>query len=171
MPNQTNLKLLANNTNDLKVISAHLQDSILTTKNIANLKKNRLFLLEFNRFMWEDIEKGILRKNKRIRSILKIDNVISVQSKNINQENKDRYLYLSVLLLVIFILTCCMCKENNYLYEGLQDINDSNNGKSKKFRKLKSLKSQNFLDKSFTDSLTNEKLFFFLNTFVSFFYV
>ena len=57
MPNQTNLKLLANNTNDLKVISAHLQDSILTTKNIANLKKNRLFLLEFNRFMWEDIEK------------------------------------------------------------------------------------------------------------------
>jgi len=92
MPNQTNLKLLANNTNDLKVISAHLQDSILTTKNIANLKKNRLFLLEFNRFMWEDIEKGILRKNKRIRSILKIDNVISVQSKNINQENKDRFL-------------------------------------------------------------------------------
>ena len=92
MPNQTNLKLLANNTNDLKVISANLQDSILTTKNIANLKKNRLFLLEFNRFMWEDIEKGILRKNKRIRSILKIDNVISVQSKNINQENKDRFL-------------------------------------------------------------------------------
>ena len=92
MPNQTNLKLLANNTNDLQVISAHLQDSILTTKNIANLKKNRLFLLEFNRFMWEDIEKGILRKNKRIRSILKIDNVISVQSKNINQENKDRFL-------------------------------------------------------------------------------
>lgn len=92
MPNLTNLKLLANNTNDLKVISAHLQDSILTTKNIANLKKNRLFLLEFNRFMWEDIEKGILRKNKRIRSILKIDNVISVQSKNINQEKKDRFL-------------------------------------------------------------------------------
>ena len=35
------LKLIAKTTDDLKVISAHLQDSIVSTKDIANLKKNR----------------------------------------------------------------------------------------------------------------------------------
>ena len=66
-----NLKLIANNSEDLKVISAHLQDSIVSTLDIANLKKNRIFLLQLNRFMWEDVEKGVFRKNKRIRTVLK----------------------------------------------------------------------------------------------------
>ena len=39
--------------------------------------------------MWEDVEKGVFRKNKRIRTILKFENVIKVSSKNINQSNKD----------------------------------------------------------------------------------
>ncbi len=34
-----NLKLNANSNEDLKVISAHLQDSITQIKNIAHLKK------------------------------------------------------------------------------------------------------------------------------------
>ncbi len=34
-----NLRLNANSEEDLKVISAHLQDSITQVKNIANLKK------------------------------------------------------------------------------------------------------------------------------------
>ena len=87
-----NLKLIANNSEDLKVISAHLQDSIVSTLDIANLKKNRIFLLQLNRFMWEDVEKGVFRKNKRIRTILKFENVIKVNSKNINQLKKDKFL-------------------------------------------------------------------------------
>ena len=87
-----NLKLIAKTTEDLKVISAHLQDSIAVTSNIANLKKNKIFLMQLNRFMWEDVEKGIFRKNKRIRTILKFDNVIEVNSKNINQKDKDKFL-------------------------------------------------------------------------------
>ena len=63
---------------DLKVISAHLQDSIVSTKDIASLKKNKIFLMQLNRFMWEDVEKGVFRKNKRIRTILKFENVIEV---------------------------------------------------------------------------------------------
>ena len=42
--------------------------------------------------MWEDVEKGIFRKNKRIRTVLKFDNVISVLSKNIAQNEKDNFL-------------------------------------------------------------------------------
>ena len=86
------LKLNATSEEDLKVMSAHLQDSITQVKNIAHLKKNRIFLIQFNRFMWEDVEKGVFRKNKRIRSVLKIDNVIKVFSKNVNQTKKDKFL-------------------------------------------------------------------------------
>ena len=86
------LKLKANSEDDLRVISAHLQDSITQVKNIAHLKKNRIFLFQFNRFMWEDVEKGVFRKNKRIQSILKFENVIKVFSKNLNQKNINRFL-------------------------------------------------------------------------------
>tara|TARA_B100001248_G_scaffold261580_1_gene253222 strand:+ start:1464 stop:1907 length:444 start_codon:yes stop_codon:yes gene_type:complete len=87
-----NLKLIARTEEDLKVVSAHLQDSIAHVSDIANLKKNKIFLMQLNRFMWEDVEKGVFRKNKRIRSVLKFDNVINVHSKNINQSNKDKFL-------------------------------------------------------------------------------
>ena len=87
-----NLKLNATSEDDIKVISAHLQDSITQVKNIAHLKKNKIFLIQFNRFMWEDVEKGVFRKNKRIRTVLKFDNVIEVNSKNISQTSKDRFL-------------------------------------------------------------------------------
>ena len=68
-----NLKLIARTTEDLGVLSAYLQDSIVDISNIANLGKNKIFLLELSRFMWEDVEKGVFRKNKRIRSILKFE--------------------------------------------------------------------------------------------------
>ena len=87
-----NLKLIARTDEDLKVISAHLQDSIVSTSNIAHLKKNKIFLMQLNRFMWEDVEKGVFRKNKRIRTVLKFDNVVGVYSKNINSTDKERFL-------------------------------------------------------------------------------
>ena len=87
-----NLKLIARNETDLRVISAHLQDAIVDVADIASLEKNRIFLMQLNRFMWEDIEKGIFRKNKRIRTMLKFENVIKVLSKNINQSKKDKFL-------------------------------------------------------------------------------
>ena len=86
------LKLLAKTEEDLRVVSAHLQDSIANIYDIANLTKNRMFLLQLNRFMWEDVEKGVFRKNKRIRTILKFEHVLKVNSKNINQSKKDIFL-------------------------------------------------------------------------------
>ena len=87
-----NLKLIARPQDDLRVVSAHLQDSIVNISDIAHLEKNKVFLMQLNRFMWEDVEKGVFRKNKRIRSVLKIDNVIKVFSKNVNQSKKDKFL-------------------------------------------------------------------------------
>ena len=87
-----NLKLIAKTDEDLRVISAHLQDSIVKTSDIANLKKNKIFLMQLNRFMWEDVEKGVFRKNKRIRTVLKFENVLKATSKNVNQKKNDRFL-------------------------------------------------------------------------------
>tara|TARA_B100001179_G_C18325797_1_gene290127 strand:+ start:88 stop:537 length:450 start_codon:yes stop_codon:yes gene_type:complete len=85
-----NLKLLGKNQEDLKVISAYLQDSVLVIKDMVFLKQNRTFIMIVNRFMWEDVEKGVFRKNKRIRCAVKFEEVIKVESKNINQKNKNR---------------------------------------------------------------------------------
>ncbi len=87
-----NLKLIAKTEEDLRVVSAHLQDAIANVSDIANLKKNKIFLMQLNRFMWEDVEKGVFRKNKRIRTILKIENVIKAHSKNINQLKENKFL-------------------------------------------------------------------------------
>ena len=86
-----NLKLIARTEEDLRVVSAHLQDSIASVADIANLKKIRFFM-QLSRFMWEDVENGVFRKNKRIRTILKFENVVNVLSKNVNQLKKDKFL-------------------------------------------------------------------------------
>ena len=110
-----NLKLIANNSEDLKVISAHLQDSIVSTLDIANLKKNRIFLLQLNRFMWEDVEKGVFRKNRRIRTVVKFENVLSVLSRNINPKGKERFLdFLTMESNILEDKTC----EINLIFSG-----------------------------------------------------
>ena len=91
------LKLIGKNQEDLKIISAYLQDSVIIVKDILFLKKNKIFLMILNRFMWEDAEKGVFRKNKRIRCAVKFEEVIKVQSKNINQKNNKKPLeYLAI---------------------------------------------------------------------------
>ena len=50
--------------------------------NSSSKKKSNFF----------DAVKGVFRRNKIIRTILKIENVLSVISKNINQKKKDFFL-------------------------------------------------------------------------------
>ena len=90
MDKRVNLKLLGKNQEDLKVISAYLQDSVLIIKDTVFLKQNRTFVMIVNRFMWEDVEKGVFRQNKRIRCAVKFEDVLKVKSKNINQKNKNK---------------------------------------------------------------------------------
>jgi hypothetical protein len=87
-----NLKLIGKNQEDLKVISAYSQDSIVGIKDITFLKKNRIFIMIINRFMWEDIERGINRQSKRIRCALKFEGILQVKSKKINQKDKNKRL-------------------------------------------------------------------------------
>ena len=86
------IKLIANNPEDLNVISAYSQDSTVAIKDMIFLKKNRIFIMMINRFMWEDIEKGINRQSKRVRCAIKFDGVLEAKSKRINQKNKEKRL-------------------------------------------------------------------------------
>ena len=91
------LNLIGDNEEDLRVISAYLQDSIVVMKDIVFLKKNKSFVMVVNRFMWEDVENGFLRSNKRVRSAVRFEGVIQVKSKNINQKNTNKILeYLAM---------------------------------------------------------------------------
>ena len=102
-----NLKLIGKNIEDLQVISAYCQDSVVKLKDIVFLKKNRTFVMMLNRFMWEDAEKGAFRQNKRIRCAIKFDEVLEVKSKKINQKNKNR-------LLECLAIKCNETVNNNY---------------------------------------------------------
>ena len=104
------LKLIGKNIEDLKTISAYCQDSIVKIKDLVYLKENKIFIMMLSRFMWEDIEKGIFRKYKRIKSILKFDFIESVLAKNINQKWKN----INLELLAI---------RSNYNQDNMYDIN------------------------------------------------
>ena len=84
------LKLIGKNLEDIKVISSHLQDSVVTVRDIVFLKQNRTFIMIVNRFMWEDVEKGFFRQNKRVRCAVKFEEVIKAECKNINQKNRNK---------------------------------------------------------------------------------
>ena len=86
------LKLIGKNIEDLKTISAYCQDSIVKIKDLAFLKKNKIFIMMLSRFMWEDIEKGVFRQNKRIRCAIKFEGILKVKSRKINQKNRNKRL-------------------------------------------------------------------------------
>ena len=104
------LKLIGKNIEDLKSISAYCQDSIVKIKDIVYLKENKIFIMMLGRFMWEDIEKGVFRNYKRIKSVLKFNFIESVLAKNINQQQKNRNLELLAI-------------KSNHNLNNLYDIN------------------------------------------------
>jgi len=89
---QNNLKLIGENQEDLKTISAYIQDSIVNVGDIVFLEKNRIFIMLVNRFMWEVVNKDTLGQNKRIRCAIKFEGILKVKSKKINQENRSKSL-------------------------------------------------------------------------------
>jgi len=104
------LKLIGKNIEDLKTISAYCQDSIVKIKDLIYLKENKIFIMMLSRFMWEDIEKGVFRNYKRIKSVLKFNFIERVLAKNINQQQKNRNLELLAI-------------KSNYNQNNLYNIN------------------------------------------------
>ncbi|HOZ31284.1 MAG TPA: DUF2948 family protein [Tabrizicola sp.] len=90
------LRLVAQDAEDLKVISTLVQDAVLPVTEMSHDRKRRRFALMLNRFRWEDRAEAeaVGRAYERVRSVLVVDDVLKVQSTGFDRTDKDLVLSL-----------------------------------------------------------------------------
>ncbi|MEP0944955.1 MAG: DUF2948 family protein [Rhizobiaceae bacterium] len=88
-PMANNLKLMALDADDLLVISAYAQDSVLLSAEIEYDPKKGLLFLPINRFVWEapSARRLFFKKYERRRSVLHFSKVSSLKSQGVDQGN------------------------------------------------------------------------------------
>ena len=82
-------KIIAQNQEDLRVISALCSEAKIKQSEIKFLKENKIFLLSLER---ENKEKS--NSKEKINSILKFEFIETSKSKNIDQNSEDNFLEL-----------------------------------------------------------------------------
>ena len=80
------LRLLAEDVEDIQIISAALQDAVGHVGDIHYEREGRRLTLVFNRFLWE--RKGAAAGG-RVRSALQFGGVLSVKARKLKREPKD----------------------------------------------------------------------------------
>ncbi|MCW5714846.1 MAG: DUF2948 family protein [Bauldia sp.] len=89
------LKLAALDAEDLAIISAHLQDSVLKVRDLHWLPAEKRFVVEMNRFCWEAaLDGGRRRGFERRRTAMNFDRVLSVKGQGIRKDTPDAVLEL-----------------------------------------------------------------------------
>ena len=88
------LKLLALDDEDLKVISAHVQDAVLRVDDIHYLAAEKRMVLAMNRFVWEEPRRFLRSHNERRRSVLHFDRVMSAKTAGIDRDKPAEVLSL-----------------------------------------------------------------------------
>ena len=85
---------------DLPVISALVQDAVLTGADMAFDRRGRRLTFLLNRFRWEDREAAERqgRPYERVRSLLILDDVTRVASQGIDRGDADTVLCVLALL-------------------------------------------------------------------------
>tara|TARA_B100000674_G_C37620127_1_gene813894 strand:- start:208 stop:606 length:399 start_codon:yes stop_codon:yes gene_type:complete len=82
-------KIIVQNQEDLRVISALCSEAKIKQSEIKFLKENKIFLLSLER---ENKEKS--NSKEKINSILKFEFIEKSKSKNIDQNSEDNFLEL-----------------------------------------------------------------------------
>ena len=94
-------KIIAQNSQDLRVISALCSDANIKQSQIKYLRNNKIFILPLER-----INKESHVPDKKLNSILRFEFIENSKSKNIDQKNNDNILKLLAIDL--------FKKENNF---------------------------------------------------------
>jgi Protein of unknown function (DUF2948) len=89
------LRLMAQDAEDLSVLSVHLQDAELKIADLVYLPRERRFAFAVDRFDWE--RRTLENKNCRRRAAVHFDDVIKVSSQGVPLEEKDKVLNLLAL--------------------------------------------------------------------------
>ena len=82
------LKLLALDTEDLSVVSAHLQDAVFKTDGLAYDARHHVFSVVVNRFVWETAG-GRGKAFERRRAVVAFKRVQAVRSLGIDRKATD----------------------------------------------------------------------------------
>tara|TARA_B100000073_G_C23243926_1_gene375350 strand:+ start:64 stop:471 length:408 start_codon:yes stop_codon:yes gene_type:complete len=82
-------KIIAQNQDDLRVISALCSEAKIKQSQIKFLKENKIFLISLERKNKEKVNSA-----EKINSILKFEFIENSKSKNINQKNNGNVLEL-----------------------------------------------------------------------------
>ncbi|GAA4169385.1 DUF2948 family protein [Shinella granuli] len=82
------LKLLALDTEDLSVVSAHLQDAVFKTDGLSYDARHGVFSVVVNRFVWEKAV-GRGKAFERRRAVVAFKRVNAVRSLGIDRKNQD----------------------------------------------------------------------------------
>lgn len=93
----TDLKLAAFDEEDLGVISAQVQDAVLTVADIDWRPAEKRLLVAMNRFAWDAPHRFLRRDSERRRAVLQFDRVGAVRTAGINRARGGEV--LSVLAL------------------------------------------------------------------------
>ena len=92
---ERSVKLRALDGDDLAVISALVQDSVLSGADMRWVKSKRRFALLLNRYRWEDGERAArVGDHERVRSLLAIEDVVHVRASGVERGAEDTVLSL-----------------------------------------------------------------------------
>ena len=93
------VRLLAQEPDDLPVISTLVQDAVVQVSDVSWMKSQRRVAILLSRFRWEDHDaaKKAGRPFERVQSMLVVDSVLSFRANGVAPADKD--VVLSVLSL------------------------------------------------------------------------
>ena len=94
------LKLLALDEDDLKVVSAHVQDAVTKVGDLQFLPAAKRFVMPMNRFAWEAKSGFLRRHNERRQAVLHFDRVLGAKTSGIRRDKPDEVLSLLALSFV-----------------------------------------------------------------------
>ncbi len=86
------VRLLARSAEDLEVVSALLQDAVAKVEDLAWLRRKRRLAMVLNRFRWEDRDRADRggRAYERVRTLVVVENVLSVKASGISSEDAEQ---------------------------------------------------------------------------------
>ena len=88
------IRLLALDEDDLRIVSAHVQDAVLKVSDLVWLPAEHRLVLGMNRFVWEKKRRWFANEHERRRAVLHFDRVLAVRSAGIDREKADDVLSL-----------------------------------------------------------------------------
>jgi hypothetical protein len=88
------LKLIALDEEDLKIVSAHVQDAVMKVGDLDFIVASKQFVMPMYRFAWEKEATEKRPQPERRNSVLHFDRVLSAKLAGISRDKRDEVLSL-----------------------------------------------------------------------------